>query len=251
MTENKQILGKSGDPREDAINSLFSNTENESLFIENIPSKGRFYKDFQGIEVTPLTFLDEQRILGSRKQNADIVSDLLEKTVKGVQIEELLPMDKIFLLMKVREISYGELYKFKISCPNCEADVGTELVLSENLNMSEVPDDLEDPREFDLPKLGVKAKVRFPRNKEENYIKDAEASFKNLYKFVVEINGSSDPVFIAKALKRMHIMDVKKILAEVSRSEYGIDPRFIFECPECSHSETMAIPMDISFFSVS
>jgi len=251
MSSNKQIVGGSGDPREEALNSLFSNMDNEVLFLDDIPSKGKFYKDFQGVEITPLTFLDEQRIVTSNKNNSDVVSKLLEKTVKGINIDELLPMDKIYLLMRVREVSYGEMYKFNIGCPNCDTDVSTELVLSDNLNKMEVPDDLEDPREITLPKLKVKAKVRFPRNKEENYIRDAESSYKNLYKFVVEVNGNSDPVFISKAIKRMHIMDVKKILAEVSKPEYGIDPRFIFECPECKHTETMSIPLDIGFFSVS
>jgi len=119
------------------------------------------------------------------------------------------------------------------------------------LNMTQVPEDFEDPREIELPKLGVKAEVRFPRSREEVFLKDSESVYQNLYRFVISINGNSDPVFISKALKRMHIMDIKKLVSEINKAEYGVNPRFIFECPECTHTETMAIPMDVSFFSVS
>ena len=71
------------------------------------------------------------------------------------------------------------------------------------------------------------------------------------YKFVVSVQGNKDPVFISKAIKRLHIMDMKKLISEIVQSDYGVDPRFVFECPECKHSETMSIPLDINFFSVS
>jgi len=251
MSKNKQIVGGSGDPREDALNELFSNSTEDTLTITDLPSKGKFYAGFQGVEVKALTFLDEQKILNTRDSKADIVSKLLEKSVEGVDIDNLLFMDKMYLLMKVREVSYGDNYEFNITCPACASEIKTSLSLSEHLNMTQVPDDLEDPREIHLPKLNVKAQVRFPRSREEPLLKDPEESYKNMYRFVISINGNSDPVFVSKALKRMHLQDIKKIISEINKEGYGVNPKFIFECPECTHSETMAIPMDVSFFSVS
>jgi len=251
MSENKQIVGGQDELREDALNSLFGQASDENLLITDLPSKGKFYPGFQGVEVSPLTFIDEQKILSTKDPNSDIVSKLLEKSVRGVDVENLLSMDKMYLLMKVREVSYGEEYEFNITCPSCRGDVKTSLVLSENLNMNEIPDDLTDPREVLLPKLKVKAEVRFPRSREEVFLKDSETIYKNLYRFINSISDNSDPVFISKALKRMHLKDIKKLISEINKGEYGIDPRFIFECPQCRHEETMAIPMDVSFFSVS
>tara|TARA_R100001509_G_scaffold143375_2_gene99098 strand:- start:71 stop:817 length:747 start_codon:yes stop_codon:yes gene_type:complete len=248
MSENKPIVEQNS--RDSELDSLFSNYSENSLTILDIPSKGKFYQGFQGIEVKPLTYLDEQKILGS-KTTEDVVSKLLEKSIEGVNVNELLSMDKIYLLMKVREASYGDNYQFNITCPNCNSDIHSELVLSEHLNMNQVPDDLSDPREVDLPKLKVKAVVRFPRSKEDVFLKDLESSYSNLYRFVISINGNSDPIFVSKAIKRMHILDVKKLISEIGKPEYGVDPRFLFECPECSHTETMAVPLDVNFFSVS
>ena len=251
MSKNKQIVGGSGDPREDALNELFLNDSDDTLTITDLPSRGKFYPGFQGLEIKPLTFLDEQKILTSKDGKTDIVSKLLEKSVDGIDVNELLSMDKMFLLMKVREVSYGDDYKFNITCPACFSEIKTSLNLSDHLNMTQVPDDLQDPREIMLPKVNVKAKVRFPRSREEVFLIDSEEIYKNIYRFVISINDNADPVFISKALKRMHIQDIKKLISEINKGEYGVNPRFIFECPECTHSETMAIPMDVSFFSVS
>jgi len=251
MSKNKQIVGGSGDPREDALNALFAESSDDTITITDLPSKGKFYTGFQGVDVKPLTFLDEQKILNAKDTKTDIVSKLLEKSIDGINVDDLLSMDKMFLLMKVREVSYGDSYDFNITCPVCVAEIKTSLSLSQHLNMTQVPDDLEDPRKIKLPKLKVEAEVRFPRSREEIFLSDSEEVYKNMYRFVVSIDGNSDPVFISKALKRMHIQDIKKIISEINKGEYGVNPRFVFECPECTHSETMAVPMDVSFFSVS
>tara|TARA_S200002703_G_scaffold146514_1_gene141605 strand:- start:336 stop:1091 length:756 start_codon:yes stop_codon:yes gene_type:complete len=251
MSENKQIVGKSGDPRDAALDALFADVKEDNLTITDLPSRGKFYEGFQGVEVKPLTYTDEQKILNVKDSNADIVSKLLEKSTQGVNVDDLLSMDKMYLLMKVREVSYGEDYQFNITCPACTSEIKTSLVLSEHLNMTRIPDDLEDPRKVKLPVLGVDAEVRFPRSREEAFLKDSDDIYRNIYRFVVSINDNSDPVFISKALKRMHIRDIKKIVSEITKGEYGVNPRFIFQCPDCGHEETMAVPMDVSFFSVS
>lgn len=251
MSENKQIVEKREFSRESALDDLFSNYSDDTLTVLDIPSRGKFYNGFKGIEIKALTFLDEQNILTSKDNNNDLVSRLLEKTITGVNVDELLTMDKMYLLMKVREVSYGDSYDFNITCPQCNTEVKTSLELSEHLNMNQIPEELEDPRKFKLPKLNVDIEVRFPRNREEIFLSSPEDFYKNVYRFVTSIDGKSDPVFISKALKRMHIRDTKKIMSEINKGEYGVDPKFIFECPECSYLETMAVPLDVSFFSVS
>jgi hypothetical protein len=251
MGKNKQIIGNTNMDRDAALDAMFGEMTDDTTTITELPSRGKFYEGFQGVEIKPLTYMDEQRILTAKDGNVDLVSKLLEKTVEGVSIDELLSMDKMYLLMKVREVSYGDEYDFSVACPNCSTDVKASINLSEHLNLNHVPEDLEDPRTFKLPKLGVDVTVRFPRSKDEMLLKDGESTYKNIYRFITNLNGNSDPIFISKAVKRMHIQDVKKIITETTKGEYGVDPKFIFECPECSYSETMAIPMDVGFFSVS
>lgn len=237
--------------RDRALDELFANSKEIGKIEIDLPSRNRFYADSGKITIKPLTFEEEQKILSSSKSGTDIINLLIKNCVEGVDINDLLLFDRYYLLLKVREVSYGADYKFSVTCPHCNSEVHSELDLANDLSITYVEDDLEDPREIALPRLGVNAVVRFPRVRDEHYLENPEEISKNTYRFVKSINGNEDQVFINKALKRMSIVDMKKIIKEINRGEYGVDPRFVLECPSCKTSTTMAIPMDVDFFSVS
>mgnify|MGYP003627835094 FL=1 len=94
MSKNKQIAGGSSDPREIALNELFSNSSDETIVVTDLPSKGKFYPGFKGVEISALTYLDEQSVLTARDGSVDIVSKLLGKSIKGIEINDLLIMDR-------------------------------------------------------------------------------------------------------------------------------------------------------------
>lgn len=241
----------SAESRDLALDKLFESVPLESEIIVDLPSKGKFYNNFQLVKVKPLLFEDEQKILLSKNKNIDPINELISKCVEGVNLRDLLSMDKLFLLLKIREVSYGEDYNFDIVCPKCGSNTDTTINTSKHLSVNYAPDDLTDPREIELPVLKKKAVVRFPRGSEEQYFEDADSAVANLYRCVVSIDGVEDPVFIAKALKRMSIRDIKIIVKNIHRHDLGLDPTFQFECPACKHNELMRIPLDYRFFSVS
>jgi transcription elongation factor Elf1 len=239
----------SQEARQAEIDKLFAESGEIEVFVD-LPSKGKFYNNFNGCKVTILLFEDEQRILTSKNKGSNLVNDIIAKCVTGVNVNDLLAMDKLAILLKIKEISYGNELKFTTTCPACSEDTKVSINVSE-IPVNEVPDDLEDPREIFLPVLKVKAKVRFPRNHEEFYFNDTETAINNLYRFIVEIDGKEDPVFISKVFKKLHIRDNKTIVKEIHRSDLGLDPTFKFECPKCGHSSSMGVPLDANFFSVS
>jgi hypothetical protein len=251
MSEARRITPDVTNQRDQALADLFGKVKDTSMVVNNLPSLGKFYLDFEGIKISPLKFLDEQLILNGKGIERDIVTELLEKTVEGVDVSELLLMDKTYLLMKLREVSYGDDYEFGVVCRKCNHESKSKIQLSKQLNISHIPEDFEDPRPVKLPKLGVEALVRLPRNREEHYLLDTETIYKNLYRFVVSLNDNNDPVFISQAIQMMAIADVKTIFREVTNAAYGIDPRFVFKCGKCEHKETLAVPIDSGFFSVS
>jgi len=251
MTEVRKITPDISSQREQALDDLFGKVKDASMLVMDLPSKGKFYKNFKGIKVSPLKFLDEQLILNGKGVRKDIVSDLLAKTIEGIEIDELLLMDKNYLLMKLREVSYGDDYEFSIVCKKCNHESMSKIMLSKQLNMTQIPDEFEDPRVIKLPKLGEEVIISLPRNNQESFLVDAETTYKNLYRFIDSLAGNSDPVFISKAIERMEIADVKKIFMAITGVTYGIDPRFVFKCGKCGHKETLAVPIDSGFFSVS
>lgn len=251
MSEARKLTPDPSSQREKALEELFGKVKDASMIVTDLPSRGRFYTDFESIKISPLKFLDEQLILTGKDADKDIVTELLEKTVEGINVSEILLIDKNYLLMKLREVSYGDDYEFSVVCRNCNHESRSKIELSKQLNMTQIPDDFDDPRTITLPKLGVDVVVRLPRNREERYFADTETSYKNLYRFVVSLNGNKDPVFISQAINRMEIADVKRIYKEITTNPYGIDPRFVFKCGKCKHKETLAVPIDSDFFSVS
>ena len=251
MSEVRRISADVSSQRDKALEDLFGKVNDTSMTVTNLPSRGKFYTDFNGIKISPLKFLDEQLILTGKDIEKDIVTELLEKTVEGINVSEILLMDKNYLLMKLREVSYGDDYEFGVVCKSCNHESKSKIQLSKQLNLSEVPEDFEDPRAITLPKLGVEAVVRLPRNREEPYLINTETIYKNLYRFVVSLADHTDPVFISKAIERMEIADVKTLFREITVTTYGIDPRFVFKCGKCGHKETLAVPIDAGFFSVS
>lgn len=222
----------------------------ETDILAELPSKGKFYNNFKEVRVIPLLFEDEQRILISKNKGSNPVNEIISKCIKGVNLSDLIPIDKLYLLLKIKEVSYGPEYKFNIICPECETNVNTTLDVTKHISINYIEDDLEDPREINLPMLKIKAKVRFPRVREEEYFSDVDSALANLYRFVVSLDGNENPVFIAKAMKKMHIKDLKTLNQAINRSDLGVDPRFNFECPHCKHNQIMRVPFDANFFSM-
>lgn len=246
----ENLLTEFNPDRDKALEDLFKDMEDPSITDVNLPSKGKFYKSYNGVTLTPLEFEDEQKILLSKKK-INVVREILRKCVKGIDVDSLLPMDELYLLMKVREISYGKNYKFEIPCNSCGNVTKVTLDLSNSIKINYVPEELEDPRELVLPLLNKKVKVRFPRAYDQPFLNNfSEDPISTIYRFVISIEGNEDPVFISKALKRMRMPDIKAILYEVNRNDLGVDPRFNFECAHCGANSLMGLPLDANFFSV-
>lgn len=243
-------LDKFADQRDSRLEQLFGEIPIESDLIVRLPSEGRFYLNkTPEVTITSIKFEDEKNLASTAKNNINPVNLILTKCVKGLDINSLLLIDKLYLLLKIREISYGAEYPAEVTCPQCSSKSEIKINLS-NLVINEIPADLQDPREIELPKLKKKAKVRFPRVSDEGNFTSVEQTYNNLWRFIVELNGITDPVFIAKAIPKMHIMDVKYIMAQIMRTDLGLNPKFIFECGFCGAESKMEVPINENFFSV-
>ena len=232
------------------LKELFKDLPLESEILVTLPSEGRFYDArSKSVTVCPIKFEDEKQLVSSFKNNVNPINMLLSKCVKGVDVNDLLLIDKMFLLLKIREISYGDSYPAKVTCPKCSKESHIEINLNQLL-INYIPKEISDPREVSLPKVNKQAKVRFPRVSDEVYLGNQEEIFNNLWRFVVELNGSSDAVFIAKAIPKLPIMDVKKLMKEIMRDDLGLNPKFILNCGGCGKTSELEVPINENFFSV-
>ncbi len=243
-------LDKFQPDRESGLDKLFGDVPLEADVIIKLPSEGRFYTNGKPeVVISPIKFEDEKQLSTSVKNGINPINLMLSKCVKNMDTNSLLLIDKLLLLLKIREISYGENYPVHVTCPKCMAESNIEVDLSK-LVINFIPQDISDPREITLPKLNKTAKVRFPRVADEQFLNNQEQIYDNLWRFVKELDGNPDPVFIAKAIPRMHIRDIKFILAQVMRLDLGLDPKFILHCNDCGGESLVAVPINENFFSV-
>jgi transcription elongation factor Elf1 len=243
-------LDKFADQRDSRLDQLFGQVPSEIDTPVKLPSEGRFYPNKTAeVIISPIKFEDEKQLATSIKNNVNPINLILEKCTKNVDVNSLLLIDKLFLLLKIREISYGEQYPARITCPKCNSSAEVNIKLNE-LIVNYIPEEITDPREVTLPKLKKEVEVRFPRVSDEPFMNNQEQVYNNLWRFVTKLNGISDPIFISKAIPKMHIMDVKVILNNIMRNDLGLNPKFIYSCMDCGAESEMEVPINENFFSV-
>lgn len=243
-------LDKFADQRDSKLDELFGSIPAEADITVHLPSLGKFYPNQSPtVDITSIKFEDEKQMALSAKSGINPLDFILKKCVKNADIPNLLLIDKLYILLKIREISYGATYPASITCPKCSKTNEVELNLTDLL-VSPIPDELEDPREITLPVLGKKVVVRFPRVKDEQFLQDPVDIYSQLWRFIQSIDSITDPAFINKAVPRMHIRDVKSIIHNIIRPDLGLSPKFLYECPSCKAETAMEVPINEHFFSV-
>ena len=248
----------------EAVPEAFSLTEEEEIdnILEHlpsdveiqvaVPSRGKFYGtnfDDSRVTVRPMSFSDEKAIITAQNDpTIDAANLLLSRCVEGLDIESLLLIDKLFLILKIRELSYGSEYKVTSLCPKCKAENNLSIELDKLLNNT-LPEDFADPREIELPRIKKTCKVRMPRVTDENYLSNQEKILDQVWRFVSEIGGSSDKGVIAKVIKKLPIADLHTIVNAISNSDYGVQTDVRYVCSNCNDHNVISLPITPNFFS--
>ena len=233
--------------KQELINELLSDLPQDTRTKVDLPSECRVYDNLptdEPVTILPMTFDDEKIIATAKREDASNL--LLSKCAPDINVGSLLTMDKIYLLMKIREVSYGDDYHPTIVCPGCSVETKTVIKISE-LPVNPVPDDFKDTFDLDLPVSKRKVKVRLPRVKDEKYTSDINT---HLWRFLVDVEGHTDSLVRSGFVKGLPLRDVKVIVAAM-KLPYGVESKIKFECPECSKTTVIELPIDSSFFGVS
>lgn len=238
--------------KQQIIDSLLKEAPSRDAVEVELPSECKIYEledPASPITIRPMTFEDEKTLITVSKNNQDPTNTLIQRCVTNIKVNELLQMDKLFLLMKLREISYGDDYQVLLICQECRAENPTTVKISE-LNVNPVPDDFCDPIEVFLPEIKKKIKVRLPRVKDEKFTTDASTIYEQLWRFVVDIEGYTDKSIIAAVVSKLPIRDIRTILNAI-KTDYGLETKVKFICKECGGASVVDLPITSGFFNVS
>lgn len=232
------------------INSLLSEHKDKDYIEITLPSKGIGYTFTDGgpkLKIKPMTFLDEKAILSGKKGGKDAVTILLERCVLNMNTSKMYIFDKLYVLLKIREVSYGDVYSVTATCPDCDKENNIDVNI-DSLAINYVEDTFKDPFEFELPKLKKKVRVRIPKVEDENLLGGFSKSTSNLWRFVLSIDTYDSPVFISKLIDKLPLKDANAIVKAIINPKYGVIPSIKLECQHCQNINVIDLPITSDFF---
>lgn len=227
-----------------------------------LPSNGTLKDVPKEVTIRNMTTAEEKMLLGSAE---DVFDQIIKKCVvepKDFNIDRIPLMDKNFLYVKIRVISYGPEYKFEYRCPECGRTSSTKIDL-DDLEVEMLPEDFKDP--FDIIELPVckdKITLSLPRNEDfakirarvrrfESKFPDAvgdESWVFGMMAFISEINGEPVDSKLHDYVEALHVKDAAYLRHKVNKLGGGIDRSTTVHCPKCNNDVEVDIPMGVNFF---
>ena len=197
----------------------------------------------------PITFEEEKQILSLSNKGVDPSMVLLDACVSDIDKSDILLVDKIYLLFKLRELSFGSVYKFIVGCPSCHAENNISVDLNDMPVVS--MEDMGREVEIDLPMCKKPAVVKLASVSDEAYISNPETLMDNIWRFIKSINGVDNDMVIQKVLKKLPAGDINKIMSTLMCEGYGLTTEIRVLCSNCGHDSVMELPLNKNFFSAS
>lgn len=248
----------------------------ESNFNQEItlPSQGLLNPEIpEGKLVQRCMMVSDQKFLSGSNQSAgSAIHQILQRTItspEGFDVSKLTIADTLYLLFKLRILSYGNEYKFRTRCPECGNKIDIKVDLSE-LPVELLREDYAESLVTTLPHRGdtVYTKIltnedmddiakEMKRRKRRNEEDDSE--------YVLRIARSVEKVELTKPNKdgkkeltsafeieryinALTNLDASAILAARDSVSYGITPTIEHICPECGEYIDVNIQFSGGFF---
>jgi len=237
------------------LDQIFENLPQDTEIVADLPSRGKFYKltePGEPIKIRPMRFEDEKVLASFNGPQHALMSLLFSRCISNLPVTQIIGIDKLYLMLKIRELSYGPLYRVGITCPKCGKLTETDINISD-FPISYLPDEITNPREVELKVLKKEAQVHSPTMSDDQFTSTVELMHNNLWRYINHIAGCKDKKIIQKALEKMPLSDVHSIVEAVNMAGYGLDHRFLFECSnkDCMAETLMEAPFGEGFFTTS
>lgn len=222
-------------------------------YVDTLPSRYRCYPKGTKIYTRPLKVLELKHLATMTEETADmVINDVLKNSVIGINYEDLVIADKIFIIMFQRANTYrGDEFSIPFTCPECGHkgkysfdismvsidDVDEEYSLEKAYEIGEHLVQIDQPRIRDLNKtktlLAERSDVDLDILTTIAYrlwkIDGKEVSLGEAYDFVVDMNPG----------------DFVKLNGICAKTEMKILPVVEVKCESCGKE----VPVRVSFRS--
>jgi hypothetical protein len=231
--------------------------------ISGLPTDGRLYPDGTVIKARALKVLEVKILAGITEETAnDIVNDILERTVQGIDINDIYSADKLYIMFWLRANTYKESgYNVKFECPKCKTDSEFAFELDQ-LNIKIITDDALKflNGSFELPnndKLTFKLLTVGDEKQNEQFLKDNKSSLMNfdeeiiaICRMISTINGEKKGM-IDKYMyitEQLSPVDYSYLESYLEDKGAGLEPTINVKCQKCGVTSDTMLPFRPDFF---
>jgi len=223
------------------------------LYIDWLPSNFKCYPKGTKILSRPLKVLELKHLATMTEKTSDMVIDnVLKDSIMGINYEDLIIADKLFIIMWQRANTYqGDQFSIPFTCPECEKE-GKYLFDPSKLSFSDIPEDYSPDKEYDigghkvqLDQFRVKTKALMTAFVQENPSVDVDILASNAVR-IGKLDGQE--VDIATAYNfviNMPPADFIKLNGICEKTAIKVFPIVEVKCESCGKE----VPVMVSFTS--
>jgi len=243
--------------------------EGNDIYEEiELPSKGRFYDGTDGptdgkLHIRPMTGEEEQILATPRFVRKGVAINMIfSRCIKeSFKPENFLSVDRTFLLIYLRGISYGAEYEVEVKDPETDRKFTTVIDL-DSLPKENCPDDFGPPLQDVLPKSGLPFTYRLSRGKDEVELQDYRD--RRLKQFgdtatddtlifrsaqlVETIASITNKTEIQQILRNLPIQDLSFLRGVVNEPPFGVDTKVTMLSPMSQEEFEVDLPLEANFF---
>lgn len=238
------------------VNEKIEKTPEGFYKIDGLPSKGKMYPEGTIIYSRPLKILEVKQLSTINEENFnEIINSVLSKTVIGIEVEDLVVADKLFIIFWQRANTYkGDAFSIEHTCNLCNTKGEYNFEVSQ-LTIKDAPDDFDPDKEIELPS-GVKMKVNQLTVKTENiadkFLKenpDADVDLVAISSVITEINGEEGPININyDKILNMQPADILSLINKYNKIEISLEPTLKVACSNCGGQAETPVSFHGQFF---
>lgn len=252
------------------LKELLEGLKGSTTIFEEIelPSRGRFYDDTNGpangiVSIRPMTGEEEQILATPRfVRKGQAINMIFQRCLKeNYRPENFLTIDRTYLLIYLRGISYSPNYDVEVKCPECEKKFGTTIDLN-TLYVEQAPEDYGPELRDVLPTTKLPFSYRLSTGRDEQEITDyrdrrikafgdSSADDTLIYRTALllnEIDGLTNKGELQILLKNLPINDVSYIRNCINEPPFGVDTNVEIICPSCLQDFEVDLPLEANFF---
>ena len=270
--KNAKAAKTSKEFKEKITSTVRKEKKNKFCFTQEervkLPTGGYLYKDLGDEEVAsgyitirPMSFSDEE-VLSNQSfiKNGTVFIELLKScVVNDIDVKKLSPYDVYYLIYTLRKITYGENYKFKVTCPKCGKEYEKEVDIS-NVEWEEITeeDNVNFVETIKLPVSKYTITIEMPtlgNEEESNKISkkyDVSETILNYITRTIEILDDKGEPLNPKDYGDFFEALPGRDRAEISKAFQKVDnlkiPIIDLECPRCHEEDSSTIPFSKDFF---